>query len=81
MGSFLYSIIIGAVAGWIAGKLMKGGGFGILANIVLGVVGGLVGNWLFNTLGVSLMPGPSGDLLTGVIGAAALLFIAGLLKK
>ena len=81
MGSFLYSIIIGAVAGWIAGKLMKGGGFGILANIVLGVVGGLVGNWLFNTLGVSLMPGPGGDLLTGVIGATALLFIAGLLKK
>jgi uncharacterized membrane protein YeaQ/YmgE (transglycosylase-associated protein family) len=81
MGSFLYSIIIGAVAGWIAGKLMKGGGFGILANIVLGVVGGLVGNWLFNTLGVSLMPGTGGDLLTGVIGAAALLFIAGLLKK
>ena len=78
---FLYSIIIGAVAGWLAGKLMKGGGFGILINIILGIVGGFVGNWLFNKLGVSLMDGIVGDLLTGVIGAAVVLFIAGLFKK
>jgi uncharacterized membrane protein YeaQ/YmgE (transglycosylase-associated protein family) len=81
MEGILYSIIIGAVAGWLAGKLMKGGGFGILVNIILGIVGGVVGNWLFNTLGVSLMGGWPGDLLTGVIGAAVVLFIAGLFKK
>ena len=44
----LYSIIIGAIAGLIAGKAMKGGGFGLLINIILGIVGGLVGKWLFN---------------------------------
>ncbi len=81
MESFLYSILIGGVAGFLAGKLMKGGGFGVLINIILGIVGGFVGNWLFNTLGVSIMDGVIGDLLTGVIGAAVVLFIAGLFKK
>jgi uncharacterized membrane protein YeaQ/YmgE (transglycosylase-associated protein family) len=43
----LGSIIIGGIAGWIAGKIMKGGGFGILINILLGIVGGVVGRWIF----------------------------------
>ncbi|WP_417953743.1 GlsB/YeaQ/YmgE family stress response membrane protein [Flagellimonas spongiicola] len=43
----LYAILIGAAAGWLAGKIMKGGGFGALINIILGIVGGAVGNWLF----------------------------------
>ena len=77
----IYSIIIGGVAGWLAGNLMKGGGYGIFKNILLGIVGGLVGGWLFNTLGISLFNGWVGDLLEGVIGAAAILFIAGLIKK
>ncbi len=81
MEGFLYSIIIGAVAGWLAGNLMKGGGFGILINIILGIVGGIVGNWLLGKLGVSLLSGWMGDLLHGVIGAAVVLFIAGLFKK
>jgi uncharacterized membrane protein YeaQ/YmgE (transglycosylase-associated protein family) len=77
----IYALIIGALAGWLAGKLMKGGGFGLLLNIVIGIVGGIVGNWLFSTLGISLMDGLVGDIITGVIGACAVLFIAGLLKK
>lgn len=43
----LYALLIGAAAGWLAGKIMKGGGFGALINIILGIVGGLVGNWYF----------------------------------
>ena len=43
----LYTILIGALAGWLAGKIMKGGGFGALKNILLGIVGGFVGGWLF----------------------------------
>ena len=46
----LYSLLIGAIAGWLAGKIMKGGGFGLLINIILGIVGGAVGNWLFRCL-------------------------------
>ncbi|MEM9687576.1 MAG: hypothetical protein AAF934_11745 [Bacteroidota bacterium] len=43
MGGLLYSLLIGAIAGWLAGKIMKGGGFGLLINIILGVIGGVVG--------------------------------------
>lgn len=77
----LYSLLIGAVAGWAAGKIMKGGGFGLLINIVLGIIGGIVGNWLFGVLGISVGDGVVGDLLTGGIGAIVILFVAGLIKK
>ena len=77
----IYSIVIGGLAGWLAGKLMKGGGFGILINILLGIAGGFVGGWLFGKLGISFIDGLPGDLLEGVIGAVVILFIAGLIKK
>jgi uncharacterized membrane protein YeaQ/YmgE (transglycosylase-associated protein family) len=77
----LYSIIIGAIAGLIAGKVMKGGGFGILLNIILGIVGGVVGSWLFGIIGISFSEGIIGDLIRGSIGAIAILFVAGLFNK
>ncbi len=79
--SLLYSLLIGAIAGWLAGKLMKGGGFGLLLNIIIGVIGGFVGNWLFAKLNISLSNGIIGDILTGAVGASVILFIAGLVKK
>ncbi|MDT0606186.1 GlsB/YeaQ/YmgE family stress response membrane protein [Croceitalea rosinachiae] len=77
----LYALLIGALAGWLAGKIMKGGGFGTLVNIILGIVGGAVGNWLFGILGIHISSGILGDLITGVIGALVILFIASLFKK
>lgn len=77
----LYSLLIGALAGWIAGSLMRGGGFGLLLNIILGIIGGVVGNWVFSLLGILVSDGFIGDLITGAIGAIVLLFIAGLFKK
>ncbi|MFY0628945.1 MAG: GlsB/YeaQ/YmgE family stress response membrane protein [Flavobacteriaceae bacterium] len=79
----LYGILIGAIAGFLAGKLMKGGGFGILINIILGIIGGFVGSWLFGLAGISFdFAGEIvNDLITGVIGAVVILFIAGLIKK
>lgn len=79
--SLLYSLLIGGIAGWLAGKLMKGGGFGLLFNIVIGILGGIVGNWLFAKLNISLSSGIIGDILTGAIGASVILFVAGLFKK
>ena len=73
----LYSLLIGGIAGWLAGKFMKGGGFGILLNIVIGIVGGIVGGWLLG----DLLTGVIGDILTGAIGACVILFVASLLKK
>lgn len=77
----LYALLVGALAGWIAGKLMKGGGFGTLLNIVLGIIGGVVGNWAFGALGISVSDSFFGDLITGAIGAIIILFVAGLFKK
>ncbi|MGD9020420.1 MAG: GlsB/YeaQ/YmgE family stress response membrane protein [Lysobacterales bacterium] len=73
-------LIIGAVAGWLAGTLMKGGGFGLLGNIVVGIVGAMIGGWLFGFLGIAA-EGMIGSLITAVIGAVVLLFIVGLIKK
>ena len=73
-------LVIGALAGWIAGKIMKGGGFGLVGNIVVGVVGAFIGGYVFGTMGI--FPGSLvGSLITAVIGAVILLFIIGLIKK
>jgi len=83
MTSLIYSVIIGAIAGWLAGKIMKGGGFGFILNVIIGIIGGFVGNWIFANLGVSLplKPGILFDLLTGAIGAIVILFVFSLFKK
>lgn len=79
--SILIFLIIGAVAGWIAGKLMRGGGFGLVGNLVVGIVGAVIGGHLFSFLGVSAGGGLVGSLVTAVIGALVLLFIVSLIKR
>jgi len=54
MDGIIGSIIIGAIAGWLAGKFMKGAGFGLLGNIIVGIVGGIVGGFVFGALGISM---------------------------
>ncbi len=79
--SFLIYLIIGALAGWAAGKIMQGGGFGVLMNIVLGIVGGVIGGWVFSLLGISTDGGNFGSFLTALVGAVLLLYVARLIKK
>lgn len=79
--SFIYFIIIGAIAGWLAGKIMKGGGFGLLMNMVLGIIGGVVGGWVFGLLGLSTDGGILGSLITSVAGAVLILYVGRLIKK
>jgi uncharacterized membrane protein YeaQ/YmgE (transglycosylase-associated protein family) len=76
----IYSLLIGCLAGFCAGKLMKGGGFGIIMNIVLGLFGGALGGWLFSLLGIQ-WGGVLGQLGTAIIGAVAILWVASLIKK
>ncbi len=78
--SLLVFLAIGAVAGWIAGIIMKGGGFGLLVNIIIGVVGAVIGGFLFGLVGIST-GGLVGSLITAVAGAVALLFVIKLIKK
>ena len=81
MDHLVYVLIIGAVAGWLAGTLFKGAGFGLIGNIIVGIIGSFIGTWLLGTLGVSLGSGIVSTILTAVIGAGVLLFIASLIKR
>jgi len=78
---WLWFIIIGAVAGWLAGNIMRGGGFGLLMNIVVGVVGALIGGWVFDLLGIGTGDGLIGSLITALVGAILLLWIISLFKR
>ena len=77
----LWFILIGLVAGWLAGKIMKGKGFGVFGDIVVGVIGALIGGFLFRELGVSLGGGLIGSLIVAVIGALVLLYVLRLVKR
>ena len=78
--NFLWFLIIGLVAGWLAGQLMKGGGYGLIGDLVLGVVGAFVGGWLFGMLGVG-GGGLIWSLITATVGAVLLVFLTRLIKK
>jgi uncharacterized membrane protein YeaQ/YmgE (transglycosylase-associated protein family) len=78
---FVWLILIGLVAGWLAGVLVKGGGYGVIGDIVVGVVGALLGGWLFRTLGVSTGGGLLGAIIVATIGAVVLIIVLRLIKK
>jgi uncharacterized membrane protein YeaQ/YmgE (transglycosylase-associated protein family) len=78
---FLWFILIGLAAGWLAGQFMRGGGFGILGDIVLGVIGALLGGFIFRTLGISGGGGLIGSLIVATFGAVVLLFLLRLVKQ
>lgn len=81
MNNLVYVLIVGAIAGWIAGEIKRGFGFGLLGNILVGIIGAFIGNWLFAQLGVSLGAGLVGVILTAVVGALVLLFVVGLVRQ
>jgi uncharacterized membrane protein YeaQ/YmgE (transglycosylase-associated protein family) len=74
-------LVIGAAAGWLAGQLIAGGGFGLVGNIVLGIVGALVAGWLLPRLGVYIGGGIIGNIINAAIGAIIVLLVIGLLKR
>ncbi|NVJ65825.1 MAG: GlsB/YeaQ/YmgE family stress response membrane protein [Gammaproteobacteria bacterium] len=78
--SLLIFLFIGAVAGWLAGLLIKGGGFGLIGNIVIGIIGAFVGGWLLPMVGLNF-GGLIGSIVSATIGAVILLFVIGLFKK
>ena len=77
----LYVLFIGLVAGSIAGLLFRGKGYGCILNIVIGIIGAYVGNWLLLELGIYIHHGILGTLITAIIGAVAFLFVLNLIKK
>jgi uncharacterized membrane protein YeaQ/YmgE (transglycosylase-associated protein family) len=79
--SIIVWLIVGAIAGWLAGLIVKGGGFGLLGNIVIGIIGAVVAGWLLPTLGVHLGTGIIGAIIDSVIGAVVVLVIISLIKR
>jgi len=78
---FVWFALVGLVAGWLAGQLMKGGGFGVVGDIVVGVLGALLGGFLFSSLGLSSGGGLLGAIIVATIGAVVLIFILRLIKR
>ncbi|MBN8935105.1 MAG: GlsB/YeaQ/YmgE family stress response membrane protein [Rhizobiales bacterium] len=74
-------LIIGAVAGWLAGQLVQGMGFGLIGNIVVGIVGAFIAGWLLPRLGINIGGGVIGSIINATIGAVILLVILGLIKR
>ncbi len=81
LNDLIFTLIIGAACGWLAGFLKQGYGFGLLGNIVIGILGSFVGSWLFRQLGVSIGTGLTNLIITSVVGALVVLFLVGLIRK
>jgi uncharacterized membrane protein YeaQ/YmgE (transglycosylase-associated protein family) len=80
MESLIVLLIVGAIAGWAAGQIVKGYGFGLVGNIVVGVVGAFIGNWLFPQLGL-WGADMIGMIISAVLGAVILLVVIGLVRR
>jgi uncharacterized membrane protein YeaQ/YmgE (transglycosylase-associated protein family) len=79
--SFIIWIIVGAIAGWLAGMVVKGGGFGLIGDIVVGIVGAIIAGWLLPQLGIVIGGGIIAAIIDAFIGAVILLVIIKLIKR
>ena len=77
---FLWFILIGLAAGWLAGQIMKGGSYGLVGDLIVGVIGALLGGWLFGLAGIAA-GGLIGQLVVATIGAMVLILLLRLIKK
>jgi uncharacterized membrane protein YeaQ/YmgE (transglycosylase-associated protein family) len=77
---FIGFLVIGLIAGWLGGKIMRGGGFGLFGNLIVGVIGAFVGGFAFGLLGLKAA-GFIGSLVTATVGAVILLWLVGVLKS
>lgn len=79
--SIIIMLIVGAIAGWLAGQIVRGFGFGLLWNMVIGIVGALIGVWLLQQLGFMPFSGFVGSIVNATIGAVILLVIVGFIRR
>jgi len=77
----IYWLVVGLIAGWLAGLVMKGGGYGVIVDLLLGIVGGWLGGWLFGRLGIWPAGGMIGSIIVAFVGAVILVGITRLLKR
>jgi uncharacterized membrane protein YeaQ/YmgE (transglycosylase-associated protein family) len=78
--SLILFLVIGLIAGWLAGQVLKGKGFGLIGDLIVGVIGAFLGGWLFTLLGISI-GGILGSLITAFVGAVVFLYLIRIIKK
>jgi uncharacterized membrane protein YeaQ/YmgE (transglycosylase-associated protein family) len=74
-------LVVGAIAGWLAGKIVRGYGFGLIGNIVVGIIGAFIGAWLFRQLNVRIGNDTISLIISSTIGSVILLFLIGLIRR
>jgi uncharacterized membrane protein YeaQ/YmgE (transglycosylase-associated protein family) len=79
--SIIIWLVIGAVAGWLAGLIVKGYGFGVVGNIVVGIIGAVIGGWIFGLLNVGAGLGLVGAIISATVGAVVLLLLLRLFRR
>jgi uncharacterized membrane protein YeaQ/YmgE (transglycosylase-associated protein family) len=79
--SILIILLVGAIAGWLAGLIVRGAGFGLIGDIVIGIVGAFIAGWLLPRLGIHLGSGIVGAIINATIGAVILLLVIGLIRR
>lgn len=79
--TILIWILVGAVAGWLAGLVVRGFGFGLIGNIIVGIIGAFLGGWLFGVAGIAIGAGIINTIFTAFIGAVVLLLIVRVIKR
>jgi uncharacterized membrane protein YeaQ/YmgE (transglycosylase-associated protein family) len=77
----LFFLIIGGIAGWLAGMILKGRGLGLIGNVIVGVLGALLGGWLLKMLGISIGGGLIGSFITSILGSIVCLLLVGIIKR
>jgi uncharacterized membrane protein YeaQ/YmgE (transglycosylase-associated protein family) len=79
--NLLWFLIVGVIAGWLAGQVMKGGGYGLIGDMIVGVIGAIFGGWLFGRLGIGVGYGLIGSIIVAFIGAIILIAILRMIKR
>jgi uncharacterized membrane protein YeaQ/YmgE (transglycosylase-associated protein family) len=78
--SLIWFLLVGLIAGWLAGQVMKGGGYGIIGDMIVGVIGALLGGWLFGKLGIAA-GGLIGAIITAFVGAVILIALLRVIRR
>ena len=80
LNALIWILLVGLIAGWLAGRVMRGGGFGVVGDMIVGVIGALIGGWLFGLLGISA-GGLIGSIITAFVGAVILIWLLRLIRR
>lgn len=76
----IWFLLIGLIAGWLAGRVMRGGGYGVVGDMIVGVIGALLGGWLFGVLGIGV-GGLIGSIITAFVGAVILIALLRVIRR